>query len=71
MENSDLLQSVGIELLGVRQMANQSDDPLLVYFIDMAIRQTKSKADSSRANSADSAGGERKNRSQNGLAQCD
>lgn len=66
MENSDFFQSLEVELLRIRQMANQADVPLLVYFIEMAIQQLKSSSYAT-ADGAGFAGGEQRNRILNGL----
>ena len=63
MENSDFFQSLEVELLRIRQMANQADVPLLVYFIEMAIQQLKSNS-CITADDAGAAGGEQRNRIQ-------
>lgn len=41
LDDSPLLQSLQVELLRVRQMAQHAGNPLLVYFIEMAIEQMK------------------------------
>jgi hypothetical protein len=44
LKDSVLLQSLKVELLRVRQFAHHADNPLLVYFIEMAIQQLKSNS---------------------------
>ena len=59
MKDSVLFQSLQVDLLRVRQMAHHADNPLLVYFIEMAIQQLKSNSYSS---ADDAIAGERSNR---------
>jgi hypothetical protein len=51
---------VGTELDKLRRIAEQADNAVLVYLIDMAIMETKTRPGSSRASGEDSAGSERK-----------
>lgn len=51
-----MLDLVEIELIRVRNMAVQAEDTMLLYLIDMAIMEAKSKAGLARANSDDPAG---------------
>ena len=51
-----MLDLVEIELIRVRNMAVQAEDTMLLYLIDMAIMEAKSKTGYSGAGSAGSAG---------------
>jgi len=54
------LESVGTELDKLRRIAEQADNAVLLYIIDMAIRETKTNRGSSGAIGEGSAGTERK-----------
>jgi hypothetical protein len=51
-----MLDLVEIELIRVRNMAVQAEDTMLLYLIDMAIMEAKSKAGLPRANRDSPAG---------------
>jgi hypothetical protein len=69
LDESTLSQSLQVELLRIRQMAQHAGNPLLVYFIEMAIQHTKK--DSFIGGDGSVAGGERGNQVQNGFARFD
>jgi hypothetical protein len=57
---SETLELVEIELRRVRSMAARADDGALLYLIDMAILEAKSKASSPAADRENSACGQTK-----------
>ncbi len=70
LAQTNLLQSVGIDLLRIRQMvANHTDNTLLIYLIEMALQETRTGADrSSATDGAVPARDEQKNSIPNGFS---